>query len=459
MTTAGKSGRRPASGRAAATRAAGRVAAPRHTARRRPRPWEWRRILFVAALLLATLVALLADSGYLSQFDPIDVFVYKCYAHGFWQGQLPAHAVDTQSCAASWPAPPARFRAFPAEYPALALSIFSLPLLLPWLSYGAAYMVWIALILLLATGLLAWRGPAGVALALPLYVMLAGWGFVLQRFDLVLGLCVLFALLLARGGRARSAAVVLAIGTLLKLFPIVLLPVLLIACKRDGGHWRPDLVALFGAVCLAGVLPELALNAAGLRGSFAFLFGRPLELESLPGSLLWITSNLGAGPAAGSANGPYIAFSYNSLNVAGGAQSWWGTVWTLGGGAGLLGAYWRAWRGWDSLGRSVVLILLILLASGKVFSPQYILWVLPVAAVVEGVRLRWLLLAALVCAVMLGFYAASLQALAWTPLFLAAILARNLFVCALAVLYLATRGDRLSERWPARPLSRHLWPG
>jgi len=450
-------GRGPARSAPPASRGVGRGKRVPVAPARRGGPRGERRLLFVAALLLATLVALIATAGYESQFNPIDVFVYQCYAHGFWQGQLPAHVADTQSCAASFAGQPRQFHSFPSEYPAAALAIFSLPLLLPWLSYGAAYMVWIGLILLLATGVLAWRGRWAAAAALPVYVVLAGWGFVLQRFDLLPGLCVLLALIAARRGRPRAAAAALAAGTLLKLFPIVLLPLLLIVCKRESGRWRLDIAAVFGAVCLLGVLPALALNPTGLAGSVAFLFGRPAELESMPGVLLWIAGVLGVGPAPGVPGGPFIAFSFNSLNVAGGGAPW-GPLWTALGGVGLLAAYWRAWRGRDSLGRAMILALLIVLATGKVFSPQYVLWLLPLVALVEGMRLRWLLLAALVCAVMLGFYALPLGQLPWNPPFIALILARNLLVCALAALYLATPGDLRASRWPTTPLWRRAWP-
>ena len=159
-----------------------------------------------------------------------DVFIYQCYARAFWQG--PERAVvtapDTRSCRSFWGAAPQRFRTFPQEYPVLSLGVFSLPLLTPWLPYNAAFLWWMALCLLLAALILAWRGPPGSAIAFLLYTLLAGWQFVLARYDLVPGLAVLLALVLAQRGRMRAATAVLAAGTLLKGFPVLLLPLLLI---------------------------------------------------------------------------------------------------------------------------------------------------------------------------------------------------------------------------------------
>ncbi len=421
-----------------------------------------RRLLFAAVVLVATLAAIGRDIGFMDQYYVLDLSIYKCYARSFWQGEQVAQNADMFLCALLWTGPPHRFHSFPKEYPALALAIFSLPLLTPGLSYVTAFALWLALCVLLVTGALGWRGPPEGVLAFPLYILLAGWFFALQRYDLLPGLCVLLALILAQRGRARASTVALAIGTLLKVFPLVLFPVLLIWCKRaDHGRWRLDLVALFGAICLAGVLPVLALNADALWMPLRYEMARPLHIESLPGSLFWITSNAGLGSAPGTAAGPSIDHSHTTLNVAGEAGFAWGTLCLVLGGAGIVLAYRRAWRGRDSLARSFVLILVVLLATSKVFSPQYILWLLPTVAVAEGLRLRWLLIAALVCFIMHSYYTVVSLDLPWNHEFMAAILARNLLLCALAILYLSTPGDLRTQRWPTEPLWRSLvarWP-
>ena len=136
------------------------------------------------------------------------------------------------------------FRVLPVEYPAPALTVFSLPLLMPWLSYDTAYLVWMALLLTLVTGAIAWRGYRQVAVAVPLYVLLAGWSFALQRYDLVVGICILATVMFAGRGRLLISAVFLAIATALKGLPVVLLPALLWADQLwrgragDSKLWR-----------------------------------------------------------------------------------------------------------------------------------------------------------------------------------------------------------------------------
>jgi hypothetical protein len=409
-------------------------------------------MVFATLLISTTLLAVIWDGVYLRGVDSLDVVVYQCYARGFWQGAQAAQQAELQSCTGVWSAAPRRFRSFPDEYPAPALTIFSLPLLMPWLSYATGYVLWMALCLLVAAAILAWRGPPEAAVALPLYLLLAGWTFTLQRYDLIPGLCILLMLALARHGRFRAAVVALAAATVLKAFAIVLLPLLLIAARRsEHGRWRLDLIALFVGICALILLPVAVVAPSALWSPLHFELARPLHIESLPGSLVWLASTVLLGPASGSAGGPSIVFSYRSLNVLGGPQTALSVLALLAGAAGILIAYRRAWRGQDSPARSVVVVLIVLLATGKVFSPQYLLWVLPVVAVAEGIRVRWLLIAALTCFIMYCYYTVPLSNLPLTPRFIAAIITRDLLLCALAVLYLVAPGDRVSGRWPNTP--------
>ncbi len=451
----------PKATRKAGPRQGNRSPAPRRqgadTRKRTPaRPIN--RLGFAAVVLIATLFLLGNAVAYQSQFDPIDVFEYQCYAHGFWQGTGVTDLANGHSCAPIWGGLPHQFRSFPSEYPAAALTLFSLPLLTPWWPYQTAYGLWLALFVLVVVGVLAWRGPPEAAIAFPLYTLVAGWGFLVQRYDLLVGVCILLMVLLARRDRWRAATVLLAVGTLLKIVPIVLLPLLLIA-SRAGPQKRPrlDLLGIFAGVCLVVLLPTLILNPDQALGPLRFLTTRPLQLESLPGMLLWLTGGIAnADNGNGPLGGAHIALSYNSLNVIGGASAFWSALSLALGGAGLLAAYWRVWRGRDSLGRGAILVLLILLGAGKTASPQYILWLLPTVAVVEGIRLRWIAVAALVWAIMNGYYTVALTALPWTPTFAGTILLRNALLCGVALAYLLTPGDLIASGWPTTPLWRRV---
>lgn len=58
---------------------------------------------------------------------------------------------------------------------------------------------------------------------------------------------------------------------------------------------------------------------------------------------------------------------------------------------GLLYTYWLQWRGRVDLATGTLLILLIMIVTSKVFSPQYLIWVVPLVAYQGEVRRGYLL--------------------------------------------------------------------
>ena len=417
------------------------------------------QVIAATAIIFATVLLLGLNLAYMHGKAVLDLSIYRCYAHGFWHGVAAAPRSQWHACTTLWHgSTPARFHALPAEYPAPALLIFSLPLLTPWWSYATAFELWMALPLLLATAALAWRGRLEAAAALPIYCLLAGWLFAFERYDLLPGLCVMASLLCLQDRRYRWATVALAAGTVLKGFPILLFPLVLLAARREEqGRWRTDLVALFAAVCAACLLPALLLDPGGTVGPLHYELARPLHIESLPGGLLWFLSSAGDHPHVRLPGTTSVQFTYNSLNIWGGPQAAWGGTFLLAGLAGIAVAYRRAWRGEDTRGRSVVVLLLLLLAAGKVFSPQYLLWLLPAVAVVDGLRGRWLLLCLLTAVIIDYYFNSSLIALPWTAGFTGSILLRNALLLGFALLYLLTRGDTTARHWPTKPLWRYIW--
>ncbi|GAC1430047.1 MAG: hypothetical protein NVSMB65_03520 [Chloroflexota bacterium] len=103
-----------------------------------------------------------------------------------------------------------------------------------------------------------------------------------------------------------------------------------------------------------------------------------------------------------------------------------------------------SWR--DSLARTFLVVLLITVATGKVFSTQYIFWPLWLAAYGEGLRLRWLVLALLTLFIAYSYTLGMLS-----PSLLEAIWIRNALLVAVTLGYLLGPGD---ERAPSD--TRHL---
>ncbi|GAC1429451.1 MAG: hypothetical protein NVSMB65_02810 [Chloroflexota bacterium] len=396
------------------------------------------RWILAVALLLGVCVTLQRDVGYLSGRFMDDVFAYECYAEGFWHGQdavreAPLTRLCDQRRFKFWTAPPRAFHTLPHEYPAPALALFSLVLLVPWVPYKMAFLTMMAGLVVGVTAWLAARGLLLCAAAFALYVLVAGWALALARYDLVPGVLTLGALVLAERRRVTLAYAVLAAATLLKLYPALLVPALAAHEWRVAGtrRWRGPV--LFAALVAAGLLPAALLAPASILQPFSYNAVRPPQIESVVGSLLML---------GGQAGGPLRpVFTFHSLNMAGPpapVAAWVATALLL---YGLGVAYRRAWQGRDTLGRSFVVVVLVALCGGKVLSPQYLLWLFPLAAYVDGVRLRWALLALLTLAIYPHGYdlTRNLVRLPSYPEFTGAVLLRNTLLVALAVLSLAPR--------------------
>ena len=207
----------------------------------------------------------------------------------------------------------------------------------------------------------------------------------LYRFDLLPGAllafgCVLLARRPATGSRAGwSVAVALATG--IKLWPIIAWPLGL----GDRGARRREVAgfAATGAALVAGSL--LAAGWDRLLSPLGWQSGRGLQVESVWAT--WVLAARLVSPSTWEAqlsdanswdfSGPGVAAT---LTVAGLAQ--------VGLAAWVVALTWRVWRSRvvDPVVVSVTAtsVVAVFVATDKVFSPQYMLWLAPVAAVACG---------------------------------------------------------------------------
>src|SRR5207302_5353942 len=102
---------------------------------------------------------------------------------------------------------------------------------------------------------------------------------------------------------------------------------------------------------------------------------RPIQVESLPASLMWLTSLVTGLPLT-------FKFTYGSLNMFGSPAQIIGSLSTPLLLVGLVYTYWLQWRGKIDLATSSLLTLLLVIGTSKVFSPQYLIWVAPLVAYV-----------------------------------------------------------------------------
>ncbi|HEX8035418.1 MAG TPA: hypothetical protein VF510_16295 [Ktedonobacterales bacterium] len=311
------------------------------------------------------------------------------------------------------------FHRLPVEYPPLAIVPFTFTLLPPMPLYHTVYAIWMGLLVLLGYAGILRFGGRGRALAYAGYLLLGTAATLLARFDIVPALVTLAALWATERRRFGYAYVLLAAGVLLKLYPLFLVPVVLIAhwqaameqaraeerlgaepldlaalpwrrapfvaVSRVGGSYPFRRVArgamLCGGLVLLGFTGAFLLNPSGALSNFSYAGQRPLQVESTPASILWLGTLVGI-PA-----GPDYSFtSLNYVGVLDGALKPLSALALVG---GCLWVYWRQFRGRLTVGRAFAAVLCVVLVTNKLFSPQYLVWVLPVVAYVEGFDLIW----------------------------------------------------------------------
>jgi hypothetical protein len=348
--------------------------------------------LLIAALYVTRLISI-----YVWGLANGDVTLYHTYALTFWTQGL---------------------RALPTEYPLLSLLPFSLTLLPPLADYFTVFALWmIALVVLGYIGFLIYSTRRR-AIIYAVYLIVGAAGTLLARFDLVPALLTLAALWATQRRRFGWAYVLIALGILTKLYPAFLLPIVMIAQWRAAtarariegrapeemlvGRWwwdRPMVVfrrlwaqpatprlaagvGLCAGIVALGFWAAFAINPTGALSGFNYASARPLQIESTPATLLWLGTLLGI-PA-------HPDYSFVSLNYVGPLDVVLKPLSMLALLALCLLVYWRQARGRLTVGQAFVACLCAVLATNKIFSPQYLIWLLPVVAAVEGFDILWL---------------------------------------------------------------------
>jgi len=293
------------------------------------------------------------------------------------------------------------------------------------------------------------RWAAAAALALGIIAV--------RRYDaaVALSLCVLAWGVVAK--RPLWAGAALGLGTAAKGLPIFLVPVLLIYwLSRRRFKDAALAAAAASAVGLLVALPFVLTAGRSFFDAVSYHGQRPLQIESTAGALLIVGRLIAPGSATvthtfGSANviaaweAPlrYLASILPSLAVI--AVCLWTRrrlrAATLESEAGLL------------LVRALCATLVALITLGKVFSPQYVTWLLPLAVAVsladDGRETRWLMLAAFALT-QLVYPLCYRLGLAYSlhPLFGVAVLARNGVLIAWAWRLLRPRSRASVPRSP-----------
>jgi hypothetical protein len=295
-----------------------------------------------------------------------DTPIYERYGEAITSGQLP-------------------YRDFAVEYPPAALTAFTLPALGEGGSRtyerrfeGLMAAFGVACVLVVAALTSSFWAPLFVAVA----PLLLG-SVVLSRFDLWPAALTAVALGLLAAGRFRLGTGTLGLATTAKLYPVVIVPIALAHVWRARGRREALLcLAAFLTVVALIVAPFAVIAPDGVWDSFWRQAGRPLQIESLGAGLLLAGHHVFGLELT-------MESSHGSQNLAGTGTTLLAVAATVLQALALAAIWvWHA-RGPASRERlfaAGAASVCAFVAFGKVLSPQFLIWLIPLVPLVGGRR-------------------------------------------------------------------------
>ncbi|GHO82790.1 hypothetical protein KSZ_07960 [Dictyobacter formicarum] len=336
---------------------------------------------------------------------------YQCYALTFWLGSNATHLLPSIQCSfLNLSGTQSAFHMLPREYPPLTLLPFSLPLLVPLAYYQVAFAFFMSLIILFVYWLLLRYGPQGGAIAFLIFLVIGACALAPMRYDLLPAVCTLLSLIMAQQKRWRIAYVILAIAVLLKIYPILLFPAFFIAEQQSNERfyvqknsalsslpsqlyrtlmgcvrWRWLNCLLFFALLVAvtGFFALLDVHNAVIS-QFSYFLQRPIQVESMGGSFLWL-AHLGGLHWR-------IVYDFGSINMYTSLNGLVSPLLTLVFALSVAYIFWLQWQLRITLPQTVIALTLAFITTGKVFSPQYLIWLIPLLAYAGAFNKPWTIL-------------------------------------------------------------------
>ncbi|MFA5809297.1 MAG: glycosyltransferase 87 family protein [Thermoleophilia bacterium] len=370
-----------------------------------------------------------------------DIPVYYSYASRIAQGLMP-------------------YRDFSSEYPPLAMALFSLPRLLSGAG-ESEFVAWFQVeMLLFSCGIVLllswiswsqWQNVWKVAGTLAMYTLfLLSLGSIVQeRFDLAAAFLMLASVACFITDRYLAAWLLLGIGLMTKVVPVLIAPIFLIAHYRRRQFnevWMGPVAMIMAALTVS--IPFLLASPEGLANAFLYHVERPLQIESTWSSPILLYSKLTGYPA-------YIMNSYGSHNVYSTVSD---TLVMISGpltAVALLTGYWIFWRrsrkdgnglpdiSGNTIIRFVAIAIVTFIVGGKVLSPQFLIWLIPLVPLVIGADR--IALAGIFEAVLLftqfEFPYSYWQLYTLQPYMVATVAVRNLLLIVLLVMLVAALGS------------------
>jgi hypothetical protein len=301
-----------------------------------------------------------------------DVLLYHRYAGLMRAGRLPYH--------------------FAYVYPPASLPILLLPAYLPW-SYATSFAVVMGVcgVGCIAAAAVALHTAEASSTRTSLALLFIGisplvlGSLFLQRFDLWPTLLAVAAIVALLRERSLLAGGLLGLGFAAKLWPAVLLPLAAVHLWRRCGRGAAlQAVGAFLAVSAACFVPFALLAPHGLEASLRFQLVRPLQVESLGAALLMAARHLGA-------ISELVTVSRQKAQSLRGAGTGVAANLSTAVEVAAVVGVWIAFARRKSTDRNALLLaaatsVAALVAFDKVLSPQYLIWLVPIVALVRGTR-------------------------------------------------------------------------
>lgn len=338
------------------------------------RPVEMRVLAALLGIAVFALSWTLLHRGFFAHRQIPDTPLYQTYGDAMVDGDVP-------------------YRDFRIEYPPAALPAFLVPAIghpsqtdytrrFGWIMLACG----VAMLALMAVALSALDARPGrlfAALAFAGLAPLALGSVVLTRFDLWPAAITAGALAALLAGRERLGAGLIGLGFAAKLYPGLLLPLLLAYVWKRFGRRRALVCAgIFVAVAAVVFVPFLALAPGGVWDSVFRQGSRPLQIESLGSALLIAAHHLWG-------LGVTMRSSHGSQNLAGSGPNALAALQSVIQAAAVVAIWvWYAWGepSRERLVRAAAAVVVAFVALGKVLSPQFLIWLIPLVPLVRGKR-------------------------------------------------------------------------
>jgi hypothetical protein len=345
--------------------------------------WSQRVEIPFAAVVAALAIGLFAASwailhvGFFTHHPVKDTPLYQRYGKQLVDGEVP-------------------YRDIRLEYPPASLPFFAIPAIgdpspetfehrFEWMMLvcgGAMVALMAAALTSLGATPARMTAALGFAGVCPLLV----GPVILTRFDLWPAALTAAAVACVVARRGRLAHGVLALGFAAKLYPALLLPLsVAFIWKRRGRREGLICLGIFAVVALACFLPFFVLSPGGVWHSVFEQGSRPLQIESLGAAvLLALHHAFGLGAT--------MVSSHGSQNLGGSLPNAFAAIQSilqLGAIVGTWVWYARGEPGRERFVRAAALTVVAYIALGKVVSPQYLIWLIPLVPLVWGRRGLW----------------------------------------------------------------------